>query len=190
MNIDFFDREIILENDIALLRPMQPDDFEDFKLIAFEKDIWTYTLSRVYDEFELQDYMLKAFRDREIGTRYTFTIIDKATGNIAGSSSYLNIFLNDLRLEIGFTWLGAPYRRTGLNRACKQLLLQYAFEILGMQRVEFKTDSLNMRSRNALKGIGAIEEGILRSHSTRHDGYRRDSVYFSIIRKDWDAMKK
>jgi RimJ/RimL family protein N-acetyltransferase len=88
-------------------------------------------------------------------------------------------------LEIGFTWLAPQYQKTGLNRACKFLLIDFAFNQMGMQRVEFKTDAINRKSRNALKGIGATQEGILRSHTLMHDGRRRNTVFFGILKRDW-----
>ncbi|MDX2002594.1 MAG: GNAT family protein [Chitinophagales bacterium] len=180
-----FNRNIILENDKALLRPLLPTDMEAFRLIAFDKDLWLFTVSRIGDESELQDYMLTAFRDKEIGFRYPFTIIDKATNTIAGSTSYGNISLHDKRLEIGWTWLGKAYQGSGLNSACKQLLIDYAFNVLGMERVELKTDAANMRSRRAIEKLGATQEGVLRSHMLMHDGRRRDTVYYGILKDDW-----
>jgi RimJ/RimL family protein N-acetyltransferase len=78
---------------------------------------------------------------------------------------------------------------TGLNKECKFLLLQYAFEHLNFERVEFKTDVLNTAARNALKKIGAKEEGVLRSHMTLHNGRRRDSIYYSILLNEWEEIK-
>lgn len=182
---DLYDTQVVLENDRALLRPLQATDIDEFRKIAFDKDIWRYSVSRIYNEADLQDYMLRAFRDKEKCARYPFAIIDKLTGQVAGSTSYCNIFFHDSRLEIGFTWLAPAYQKTGLNRACKFLLVDYAFNQMGMQRVEFKTDAINRKSRNALKGIGAVQEGILRSHTLMHDGRRRNTVYFGILKRDW-----
>jgi RimJ/RimL family protein N-acetyltransferase len=186
MNI--FDIDIILENDKVLLRPLQADDIDAFREVAFDEDTWRYTVTKISNEEELQDYMLTAFRDRETGFRYPFTIIDKQSGKVAGSTSYGNISIRDKRLEIGWTWLATAYRGKGLNAECKKLLLEYAFNELKMERVEFKTDALNMRSRKAILKLGTTEEGVLRSHTLMHDGRRRDSIYFGILKSEWMKM--
>jgi RimJ/RimL family protein N-acetyltransferase len=93
-------------------------------------------------------------------------------------------------VEIGWTWLGTPWQRTAFNTEAKYLLLTHAFEALGLNRVEFKTDVLNERSRNAILRLGALEEGILRRHMVMRDGRVRDSVYYSIIAEEWPQVKE
>jgi RimJ/RimL family protein N-acetyltransferase len=93
-------------------------------------------------------------------------------------------------LEIGWTWLGEEWQRTGINTEAKLLLLSHAFERLGCVRVEFKTDLRNERSQQALERIGARKEGILRNHMMVQGNYVRDSVYFSIIESEWPRVKK
>ena len=105
-----------------------------------------------------------------------------------GSTSYLAVEPAHRRLEIGATWLNPQHQRTGANTEAKLLLLRHAFETLGCERVEFKTDSENKASRAALARIGAREEGTLRSHMARLDGSRRDSVYFSVIAPEWPRV--
>jgi N-acetyltransferase len=180
-----FEKDIILENARVLLRPLSMDDKEALSAFAYDRDTWKFTLTHVYNEHELDEYIRTFLADRAKHTRYPFTIIDKQSGKVAGSTSYLNISQYDLRLEIGSTWIGKEFRRSGLNRYCKHALLSYAFETLGLERVELKTHSLNILSRTAIKGIGAIEEGTLRNHSLMMNGRRRDTVYFSILRNEW-----
>ena len=118
-----------------------------------------------------------------------FAIRNLATGKICGSTRYMAIAPQDRGLEIGWTWLDASARRTGINTECKYLLLQHAFETLGTIRVQLKTDSRNLRSQNAIERIGGIREGVLRNHMILPDGYYRDSVYFSIIESEWPGVK-
>jgi RimJ/RimL family protein N-acetyltransferase len=184
-----FIQNIILENHIALLRPMETEDISGLKEIAFDEELWNLTTSIVTNEEELKAYIAQALNDRKREFRYPFVIEDKKSGKIAGSSSYANISENDGRVEIGWTWLGKEFRGSGLNKACKFLMISYAFEKLGMYRVEFKTDVLNKRSRRALEKIGATEEGILRSHMLLPSGRRRDSIYYSILKTEWDRIK-
>jgi RimJ/RimL family protein N-acetyltransferase len=101
----------------------------------------------------------------------------------------LNINLTHKRLEIGSTWIGKDFQRTALNRNCKLLLLSYAFEEANTERVEFLTDQRNLQSQKAIEGIGASFEGILRSHITMLDGYRRNSYCYSIIKPEWPEVK-
>ncbi len=185
-----FDEPLILETDRALLRPVEISDFDAFKSIAFHEDIWRYMTVALKTEEELKAYLDKAVTDRANKVRHAFTVIDKHTGHVAGSTSYGNINLGHSRLEIGWTWLGKAYHGKGLNRHCKFLLLQYAFEQLNLERVEFKTDAINPQSRKALKKIGGVEEGILRSHTIMQDGRRRNTIYYSILKPEWETVKE
>ncbi|MEO9238417.1 MAG: GNAT family protein, partial [Jatrophihabitantaceae bacterium] len=96
----------------------------------------------------------------------------------------------DQRLEIGWSWLGRDFQGAGINRWAKFLLLQHAFEQLAAERVEFKTDQLNLQARKALRNIGAVEEGVLRSFNPMPDGRRRDAVYYSVLRAEWPEVKR
>ena len=119
-----------------------------------------------------------------------FTVIDKHTNEVVGSTSYLNISWFDNRVEIGSTWLGTAFIGTGVNRPAKFALLSYAFEVMKIDRVEVKTDNLNERSKAALLKIGMIPEGVLRSHMQVHSNRRRDTLFFSIIRGEWEERKQ
>ena len=184
-----FDQVPPLENTRVLLRPFRPSDTEALRTIAFDEEIWRYMINRISNEEELEAWVQTVISGYQQGTRYTFMIIDKATGQLAGSTSYGNMSETDKRLEIGWTWLSKDHRGSGLNRHCKYLLLRYAFEVLQMERVELKGDALNMRSRKAILRLGATEEGILRSHTLMHDGRRRDTFYYSILQPEWEQIK-
>lgn len=185
-----FKKDIILENTRVLLRPLHFQDFKGLFSIATDPLIWNYMpLVLIKDASDLHNYIKTARSQRRKSTRYPFVIIDKKTGQAAGSTSYLNIFPVDKRLEIGSTWLGAPFRGSGINKHCKFLLLKYAFETLEYERIELKTDALNLQSRRAIQKIGAKEEGILRSHTLMNGGRRRDTVYYSILKNEWPEIK-
>ena len=141
------------------------------------------------DKGDLQKWMAAAFSDKAAGTRRPFTIIDKTTNQVAGSSSMGNIFYHDLRLEIGWSWLGKKFRSTGINFHAKYSMLRYAFDELNFERVEFKTDVLNERAKQGLRKVGGTEEGVLRSHMTMWNNRRRDSIYFGIIKSEWAQLK-
>ena len=180
-----------LETNIALLRPIEENDFTTFLQVAREDPgMWEYFSLNLADEVQLTRWMEMAFADKNANTRRPFTIIDKRTNAIAGSSSLGNISFYDKRVEIGWSWLGPAFRSTGLNRHAKYAMMKYAFESLGFERVEFKTDVLNQRARQGLKNVGGIEEGILRSHMTMWNNRRRTSIYYSVLKEEWPGLKE
>ncbi len=126
---------------------------------------------------------------REQSQELPFTIIHKSSGRVVGSTRFLNITPAHRQVEIGGTWLAASWQRTAINTETKFLMLRYAFEVWACIRVQFVTDVLNERSRAALLGIGAKEEGVLRYHMVMRDGRYRDSVCFSIIEPEWRRVK-
>lgn len=131
-----------------------------------------------------------ALQMREKGTGQPFVIIAKSENKPVGSTRFGNIERNHRRAEIGWTWLAARHQRTGINTEMKYLMLRHAFETLKLIRVEFKTDSLNEKSRRALLRIGATEEGTFRNHMITQSGRIRHSVYFSVIDADWPKVKR
>lgn len=183
--------DLILETDKVLLRSMEENDHAAFLALAKQDyDMWYYFSYHLGDETQLKNWIEMAFVDKKAGTRLPFTIIDKASGTIAGSSSIGNISYHDLRFEIGWSWLGPEYRSTGINRHAKFLMMNYAFEKLNFERVEFKTDVENTRARKGLEKIGGIEEGILRSHMTMWNNRRRTSIYYSVLKNEWPHLKQ
>jgi RimJ/RimL family protein N-acetyltransferase len=182
--------DLFLDTSKVLLRPIEESDYEPFLRLAQDKDTWNYFTLNLADGEQLKKWMNDAFNDKEKNTRRPFTIIEKASGAIAGSSSMGNISLHDLRLEIGWSWLGREFRSTGINRHAKYAMMRFAFEELQFERVEFKTDVLNERARQGLRNIGGKEEGILRSHMTMWNNRRRDSIYFSVLKKEWPQLKE
>jgi len=181
---------LILETDRVLLRPIEEKDFDAFLDLAQDEGMWDYFTLNLADKDHLQKWMNTAFADRAAGSRRPFTIIDKTSNQIAGSSSMGNISYHDLRLEIGWSWLGKKFRSTGINLHAKYSMLRYAFDELNFERVEFKTDVLNERAKQGLRKVGGTEEGILRSHMTMWNNRRRDSIYFGIIKKEWLQLKQ
>ena len=185
-----FSMPVILQNKKARLIPLQKEHFEELKSIAFDESLWKYTITKIYTEDDLRNYIEIAIEEREKFQSYPFVIYDVATGKIAGSTRYGNISPEHRRVEIGWTWYAPVFQRTGLNRACKFELLQYAFEKLNCIRVELKTGSLNLTSPTAIAKIGATKEGVLRKHMIQEDGSFRDTVYFSILQDEWPSVKQ
>lgn len=189
MNFNF-DKEIILENDFTLLRPINKADIHNLLTVATkDKDLLQFSPLPIYTKDLLQNYIQRSLENRQNKSRYTFIVFDKKQDAYAGSSSFLNISNPDDRLEIGATWYGKEFQRTGLNRNCKYLLLEYAFDNLHAERVEFKTDERNLSSRRAIEKIGGQFEGILRRHALMSDGFRRNTVCYSILKSEWSQIK-
>lgn len=183
--------DLQLQTGRVLLRPLREDDFDAFLALAGDDPgMWEYFTLNLANPDQLNQWFHMAFADRAAGTRRPFTIIDKQGGQIAGSSSMGNIAYHDLRLEIGWSWLGPASRSTGINRHAKFSMMRYAFEELNFERVEFKTDVLNERARQGLRRIGGIEEGILRSHMTMWNDRRRTSIYYSVLKNEWPRLRE
>ncbi|UKY48705.1 GNAT family N-acetyltransferase [Streptomyces inhibens] len=180
----------VLDNGVVRLRPITATDREPIRSVAMDPAIWRYFVALVSDEASFKTFFDTMIADHEAGRRVVFHITDLATGRTAGSMSYGNLSEPDGRLEIGWSWLGRDFRGAGVNRHAKLLLLRHAFEQLGAERVEFKTDRRNEQARRALRNIGATEEGILRSFNPMPDGTRRDAVYYSILRGEWPSVRK
>ena len=185
-----FAQHVVLENRRVRLRPLEISDFEALKAVAFTPDIWRYTITRADDAVSLAAYIAAALQDRAAGRRYPFVIIDRESGRLAGSTSYYKVDEANQSLSIGYTWVGTDFQRTGLNRAAKHLLLCHAFGALACERVELETDSRNHQSQQAMRRMGATEEGTLRSHRVTQGGLRRDTVIFSIIRPEWEGLRQ
>lgn len=186
---ELFPPDLALQSKRVWLRPMTIDDLDAFRLVAGSPMLWKYFAKELNDDQQLYDWVSDALAERAAEKRIPFTIVDKLTGAVCGSSSFGNISLYDKRLEIGWSWLGAEHLGSGINFHAKFALLQFAFDTLHFERVEIKTDNLNERAKQALRKIGATEEGVLRSHMLMTHGRRRDSVYFSILKSEWEPLK-
>lgn len=187
---NFFSKDFILENGSARLTPLQAEDIQHLDKIAYEPSIWKLGMSDIKDEKDLKEYIAVALKERTSKSAYPFLIFDKQTNAVAGSTRFGNISFSNKKLEIGWTWVHPAFQGTGLNKACKFLLLQFAFEKLKFNRVELKTDVLNQQSQKAMRKIGAKEEGIFRRHQITSSGRVRDSIFFSIINDEWNDLKK
>ena len=183
----------ILEDDTVLLRPLLESDVENLLEISInEPETWEYSLVRANGKENLENYIAIALKARDNKIEFPFIVFDKKSGKYAGSTRFYDIQLSFKTLQLGYTWYGSAFRGTGLNKHCKYLLLQYAFETMGMERVEFRADNNNQRSVAAMKSIGCKVEGVLRNHMpTFGSDVRRDTIILSIVREEWfDEVKE
>ena len=187
---NLFSSDIILENERAQLIPLTLNHLPVLWPIAANPSLWEFTSANIQTYSDFEAYVNKALHEKKIGNCYPFAVYDKANNCFAGSTRYGNISLEHKRVEIGWTWYHPSLQRSGLNRACKSLLLQYGFEQLNLNRIELKTSLFNTRSQKAIGDLGATQEGILRQHMINDNGSVRDTVIFSILQNEWSTISK
>jgi RimJ/RimL family protein N-acetyltransferase len=182
-----FDSGLIIENINIKLRLVTLNDIQNLFNLSSDPGLWEYFTVRLDQKESLEKYIVNLLIEHSNRKIIPFVIIDKKKGDkLVGMSCFGNISFPDSRLEIGWSWIGKEFQGTEININYKHLLLFYAFNILKFFRVEFKTDVLNMKARKGLLKIGAIEEGILRSHTQMHSNRRRDTIYYSILKEEWN----
>ncbi len=187
-----FSADYILEDDVVQLRPLKETDYELLLPFALnEPDTWKYSMVPVAGAQGLKTYVEAALAAREAKKEYPFIVFDKRQQKYAGSTRFYDINLPYNSLQLGFTWYGSAFWGTGLNKHCKFLLLQFAFEKMGLDRIELRADFNNKRSIAAMQSIGCTIEGVLRNHLPLPDGSRRNSIILSILKDEWfNAVKE
>jgi len=177
---------VTLEDDRVLLRPLEENDYENLLPFALnEQGLWFYSLVRPDGADGLRNYLDIALREKKAGREFPFIVFDKKTNEYAGSTRFYDINLPYKTIQLGYTWYGKKFHGTGLNKHCKYLLLQFAFEELGLERFELRADARNEKSIAAMKSIGCKVDGILRSNMPTLEGTRRDSIVLSILKDEW-----
>lgn len=183
--------DYILEDERVILRPLQEDDLRHFLPFAVkETDTWKYSLENSAGEAGMTNYVQTALANRAAGIEYPFIVFDKQNHTYAGSTRFYDIQLPNKTLQLGYTWYGRKYRGTGLNKHCKFLLLQFAFDGLDMAHVELRADTRNIQSIAAMKSIGCKEVDIIKNHMVLPDGSTRDSIILRILKSEWDNCMK
>ncbi len=180
-----FNKEYILENDVVLLRPLIKEDIKYLMPFGInEPTLWEYSAIPANGKENMKTYFDIAIKGREDKKQYPFIVFDKRAEEYAGSTRFYDYQTFHESTQLGYTWYGKKFQGTGLNKNCKYLMLEFAFEYLKLERVEFRADNNNKRSIAAMKSIGCKVEGILRSNYTCLGG-RRDSIVLSILKNEW-----
>jgi len=186
-----FESDIILENERVLLRPLV---LSDGSLLAHyveeEPDLWKYSLVAIDNSADLENYIQTAVEAREHKTAYAFIVFDKLLNEYVGCTRFYDMQLAYQTTQLGYTWYSKKCWGTKLNENCKHLLLEFAFDQMGLERVEFRADNNNKRSIAAMQKIGCTVEGVLRNHLPMPNGKRRDSIVLSILKEQWNASLK
>jgi len=180
---------VVLEGRYVRMEPLTLHHAAALWAVSDDPELYRFKPYVLRSENDLRQFITAAQRQHAAGRGLSLVTILRATGEIVGSSSYASADWPHRRIEIGGTWVTPARQRTPINTDAKYLMLHHAFETLNLLRVEFKTDSLNTKSRTALARIGATEEGTFRNHMVMPDGRSRHSVYFSIIASEWPLVK-
>ena len=181
---------ITLTGKLVRLEPLSESHVPALIVAARDENIWRYMLYGYPDNEKKMLTLVRDLLQRQAnGTDLPFAVIQLASGRAVGMTRYLEIRPEHRALEIGGTWYATEFQRTAVNTECKYLMLRHAFEALGCTRVQFKADARNARSIRAIERLGAVREGVLRNHMITPDGTLRDSVYFSILDREWSGVK-
>ena len=184
-------RPVTLAGQVVRLEMLSARHVSDLTEAGQDANIWKYMVyGTIQNLSQMAELVEELLRRQEKGTDLPFVVIHLTTNRAIGMTRFMDIRPQDHALEIGGTWYAPSYQHTAVNTESKLLLLAHAFEVLGCIRVQFKTDSRNIRSQEALERIGAVREGVLRNHMILPDGYIRDSVYYSIIASEWPGVKE
>ena len=189
-SMELWIRPVSLEGHIVRLSPLAREHTSSLWSVGQDPSIWRWSPWRIETDADFEKFVERELQRPKTGSGQAFVIESRDGGEVLGSTSYLNADAYNLRVEIGATWITPNWQRTGVNTESKWLLLGHAFEDLHTNRVEFKTDWRNERSRAALARIGAEEEGTLRNHMVCPDGSPRHSTYFSVTVEDWPRVKR
>ena len=180
---------VTLHGSHVRLQPLSLDHLPGLCAVGRDDGLWRISVSQIRTPDDMRAYVEQALSEQASGSALPFATVEQAGGSVIGSTRFGNIDVANKRVEIGWTWLGKAWQRTAANTDAKLLMLSHAFEAWECLRVEFKTDVLNQRSRNAILRIGAREEGVFRRHMLTASGRVRDSVYYSVIAEEWPGVK-
>ena len=180
---------VTLAGEVVRLEPLAAGHAAALTQVGLHPELWRLQPEPVQTQDDMQRYVDRALAGQRDGNCLPFVIVRQDDGQIIGATRYMDIALAHKRLEIGGTWLTPASQRSGANTEAKFLLLQHAFETIGIMRVVFKTELSNMQSRQAILRIGGVEEGVFRKHLIAQSGRARDMVYFAILDEDWPAVK-
>lgn len=178
-----------IHTDKILLRPIQLEDFDKMKSLTTDSKMWYYFTADLSDEFTLKEWINTAVSELKQHIALPLTIIEPATKNIIGTTRIGNISEINKRVEIGWTWIAKEYQGTGVNGYVKKLLFNYLFSETETLRIEFKTDILNIPAKKTMEKVGLVKEGVLRNHTLMTNNRRRDTLYYSILKGEWDKTQ-
>lgn len=180
---------MVLKGRVVELSPVEEGTLGELFDVGRDREIWRLTSVDYSDPAIFYPNFKAALHDREQGKAYPFLVRLRESGRVIGTTRLLDIHPHDKKVEIGVTWIASEFWGRGINTECKQLLLEYCFEILGVNRVQFRAKADNARSRRALEKIGAMFEGVMRKDKIEPNGNPRDTAFYSIVREEWPSVE-
>ena len=180
---------VTLERAPVRLVPLGPEHEAGLQRAAADGQLWNLRYTSVPEPQHTRAYIETALQGRAQGHRLAFAVLDAASAQVIGCTSYHDIVPAVERLEIGWTWYAASRQRSAVNTTAKLLLMQHAFETLGARLVGWRTDNYNFASQRAIERLGARKDGVLRHHALRRDGTVRDTVMYSLAAGEWPEVK-
>ncbi len=188
---DGFRAPVTLTGDRVRLVPLDREHVDALVAVAGDREIWRYFRGgTLVDRPSMERYIEERLRDQRAGMDLPFTVMELPGERPVGMTRFMGIDRENRGVEIGGTWLSRPLWGTGVNVEAKFLMLRHAFEKEGVIRVQIKSDARNLHSQRAIEALGAVREGVLRHQVILPDGFRRDSVYYSILEEEWPAVKQ
>ncbi len=181
---------VTLEGEFVTLLPLTLDHIDALWDVGHYPTIWEWNAWPLTGRPDMVTYVESALEQQTRGEMLPFVTVENKSGRIIGSTRFAAISMSNKRLEIGWTWITPAWQRTFVNTEAKLLMLRYAFNSLKCNRVEWKTDALNMQSRNAILRLGAVFEGTFRQHMTTATDRLRDTVYFSVVKEEWPSVEQ
>lgn len=182
--------ELELQTELVLLRPLREADKPALVAAAADGRLWEIWYTQVPSAETVDAYVDYALSEQAAGRALPFAVVEKASGEVIGTTRFCNADTANKRLEVGYTWYASRVQRSAINSQCKLALLGHAFEQLGAIAVELRTHWHNQASRAAIARLGAKQDGVLRNHRRDPDGALRDTVVFSILDSEWPTVRK
>jgi RimJ/RimL family protein N-acetyltransferase len=183
-------RPVTLEGHRVRLEPLAREHHDGLISAATDGELWGLWYTSVPSPQEAHAYISAALAGQEAGHMLPWAVRELTSGTIVGSTRYHDIVDTIDRVEIGYTWYARRWQKSGINTACKLLLLAHAFDRLGCRVVGFRTDNFNFVSQAAIEALGAKKDGVIRHHAPRRDGTVRDTVMYSVLAAEWPDVKR
>jgi len=181
---------VTLEGHGIRLEPLQLEHETALSAVAADGELWNLWFTSVPRLEETKTYIDNALAGQQAGHMLPWVVRELTTDTIVGTTRYHDVVASIDRVEIGYTWYAASWQRSHVNTTCKLLLMTHAFETLGCEVVGLRTDNFNFKSQRAIEALGAKKDGVIRHHLARRDGSVRDSVMYSVLRTEWQDVKR
>nr|KAJ8746513.1 GNAT family N-acetyltransferase [Delftia sp. PS-11] len=184
-----FVQPVVMRFNGVRLEPLALSHEEGLRAAVQDGELWRIRVTSAPEPAEVLAYIETALEQRSQGRRFAFAVLDDASGQVLGTSSYHDILPEVRRVEIGYTWYARSVQRTHVNTSAKLMLMGHAFDTLACHVVGWRTDCFNFASQRAIERLGAKKDGVIRGHALRRDGTIRDTVMYSLRSGEWPESR-